>query len=385
MRRHNIVLAGILVAATVPLSAGAISNDELLSQIRSLLGQITQLQAQIALLDASSGSSSPPVFTPAAGVTLPAAMRAACPALTRSLSRGSKGDDVRSLQSFLLSQEHLGQDGVTGYFGPLTESAVKLWQKNNDIVSSGTAETTGWGFVGARTRSAIFSVCDSSIPLNDKLSLTERGLSVTLDATVNARSSCNAQEYTLDFGDETQPLKVSIPVNTCRPLRQSFDHTYTSGGRYIIVLSSGASRVNAPITLVAPPACSAPVFAMDEAPAGVVGVQWTFPLLVSMDSRDAITVSATGTPPGIVLATTSTMASGSGSVYRTWVVTGIPTATGTYNMIVNARNFCGNNPRTFRVQIATTSPVRSCTVISCAPGYHAIGTLCSSEQTCVPN
>jgi hypothetical protein len=55
---------------------------------------------------------------------------------------------VSQLQSFL---------GVspTGYFGPLTLSAVQNWQASRGIVSSGSADTTGYGFVGPRTIAAM--------------------------------------------------------------------------------------------------------------------------------------------------------------------------------------------------------------------------------------
>ncbi len=375
----------MVVVMFVPFTSGAISNDELIAQISSLLGQITQLQAQVALLDATSGGSSAPKPDSVADGIPAVASQAACPTLTRPLSLGATGSDVRSLQSFLVLQEYLNQDAMTGYFGAMTESAVKLWQKNKGIASSGTPSTTGWGSVGAQTRSAIFASCDPGVPQNDKLSLTERGLAVTIDTVANAKRSCKAMEYTLDYGDGSPVQKIFIPAGACRPLQQTFAHNYRSGGRYTIVLSSGTSRINGSITLVAPPSCSAPVFASDDVPSGAVGAQWTFPLLISLNYFDNILVNATGTPPGIVLATTTTGATSTGNFYRSWILTGIPMATGTYNMILNARNFCGTTSHIFKVQVASTSPVRSCTTISCAPGYHASGPTCEAYQTCIPN
>ena len=137
MGRHNTVLATIVVAMFMPFTAGAITTDEALAQIAALIAQITQLQEQAAALNASSGASTVPAVAPIRD-TVPVATGQACPALTRALSRGATGNDVRSLQSFLFSAEYLGADGVTGYFGAMTESAVKLWQKNKGIASSGT-------------------------------------------------------------------------------------------------------------------------------------------------------------------------------------------------------------------------------------------------------
>lgn len=71
--------------------------------------------------------------------------------ISRNLSVGMKGDDVRSLQSFLVSQGSLAADSATGYFGLLTQEAVRAFQRANGIVSSGTSDTTGYGLVGPRT------------------------------------------------------------------------------------------------------------------------------------------------------------------------------------------------------------------------------------------
>jgi peptidoglycan hydrolase-like protein with peptidoglycan-binding domain len=50
---------------------------------------------------------------------------------TRNLDIGSTGDDVRSLQSFLTSKGYTVPS--TGYFGPLTQSALAKFQKDNGI------------------------------------------------------------------------------------------------------------------------------------------------------------------------------------------------------------------------------------------------------------
>ena len=66
--------------------------------------------------------------------------------------------DVIALQKFFATQ-YSNFPTPTGYFGALTEAAVKQWQKEHGIVSSGTAATTGWGVVGKRTRAAIAMAC----------------------------------------------------------------------------------------------------------------------------------------------------------------------------------------------------------------------------------
>src|SRR4051812_16939917 len=55
-----------------------------------------------------------------------------CGLLSRNLSRGSQGDDVRGLQEFLLRDGYL-QASATGYFGPMTARAVSQWQSAEGI------------------------------------------------------------------------------------------------------------------------------------------------------------------------------------------------------------------------------------------------------------
>ncbi len=63
---------------------------------------------------------------------------------THTLARGTKGDDVKQLQEFLKTMPDIYPEGkVTGYFGPLTEAAIKRFQEKQGIESV--------GFVGPRT------------------------------------------------------------------------------------------------------------------------------------------------------------------------------------------------------------------------------------------
>src|SRR6185503_12956218 len=79
------------------------------------------------------------------------AAAATCPNLTpstgsgqaRNLSFGSRGADVISLQNFLIAEGDLAAGNNSGYFGALTETAVKKWQARHGVVSSGAPSTTG--------------------------------------------------------------------------------------------------------------------------------------------------------------------------------------------------------------------------------------------------
>ncbi|MDP3956174.1 MAG: peptidoglycan-binding domain-containing protein [bacterium] len=76
--------------------------------------------------------------------------------LSADASDATTNGEVSKLQRFLAQDSSLYSGGlVTGYFGPQTEVAVQRWQERNGIVSNGTPDTTGYGFVGSRTRSAM--------------------------------------------------------------------------------------------------------------------------------------------------------------------------------------------------------------------------------------
>ena len=85
----------------------------------------------------------------------------ACPNLSRNLSLGSRGTDVVQLQNFLITQKNLATGGNSGYFGKVTEAAVKKFQCRKGITCNGNSATTGYGAVGAKTRTAIARSCST--------------------------------------------------------------------------------------------------------------------------------------------------------------------------------------------------------------------------------
>ena len=84
---------------------------------------------------------------------------------TKTLWRSSRGDDVKRLQEFLKKSPDIYPEGlVTGYFGPLTEKAVKKLQEKYGI------ETVG--IVGPKTRqklNELFVTYPKIIKLDEKI------------------------------------------------------------------------------------------------------------------------------------------------------------------------------------------------------------------------
>lgn len=238
-------------ALVFPVFVSAATAEELRAQAEALLLKVQQLQAQ---LGASGGAVAPMVTVDSSS----------CPNIGRSLKKGSTGDDVTRLQQFLSRDSAIYPEALaTGYYGSLTEAAVKRWQAKYNVVSSGTPESTGYGVVGPRTAAAIAILCStgsyngipgpsaSSGPVGGFIQVTpisgNAPLTVAVQATVNTVNSCAGATYTLNWGDGTQPAVIAAPAGQCTQLTQTLGHTYAYGGTYLVTLSAGAHRTNATV------------------------------------------------------------------------------------------------------------------------------------------
>jgi hypothetical protein len=90
--------------------------------------------------------------TAGAATTATSAASSGCPVLTRTLSLGSRGDDVTALQRYLVRLGLLNS-APSGFFGNLTQKAVWEWQSANNI--------SALGVVGPKTRAALTQYCAS--------------------------------------------------------------------------------------------------------------------------------------------------------------------------------------------------------------------------------
>ncbi|MEK9174999.1 MAG: glycosyl hydrolase family 18 protein [Patescibacteria group bacterium] len=96
-------------------------------------------------------------------------------AVVRSLSLGFSGSDVRALQNELIALKYLASGKTTGYFGPLTDTAVKKFQCDHNVICAGSS---GYGIAGQKTKSALLSAraaYDNPATINPK-KLTPRAV-----------------------------------------------------------------------------------------------------------------------------------------------------------------------------------------------------------------
>ncbi len=120
----------IAIFLSVPFFVRAQTID-----VQALLSKIQALQTQLSVLQGSSNF---------------------CDLPTRTMRRGSSGDEVSRLQQFLARDASVYPEGlVTGYFGTKTVLAVQRWQVKNGILPLDATESNGFGAVGPRTLAAM--------------------------------------------------------------------------------------------------------------------------------------------------------------------------------------------------------------------------------------
>lgn len=124
--------------------------------------------------------------------------------------------EVSKVQEFLRDQGDFTYPDITGYFGPITEAAVKQFQAREGIVFSGTRFTTGYGQVGPLTRARIAEV---SAVVEDTLPDTPDSEVVPAEdpdaPTVDIRVNNQDGDLRVSAGDEVELAWTSGNVESC--------------------------------------------------------------------------------------------------------------------------------------------------------------------------
>ena len=110
------MLGGFQVASAEETTTTTTSNTEMLAKIQDLMKLITDLQAKLAQI------------------------RGEVQELTRDLALGAKDDDVKKIQQLLASDPSLFGVEPTGYFGPITEAAIKKFQERYGLPVTGIVD-----------------------------------------------------------------------------------------------------------------------------------------------------------------------------------------------------------------------------------------------------
>ena len=155
---------------------------------------------------------------------------------------GTTGGDVTKLQNFLIASGYM-QGSATGYFGPATQAGVQAYQAANGIVSSGTPDTTGYGYVGAKTRSVLSAHCTAA---SGPFTATPTAGAAPLAVTFNATGLQSGTTYSVDNGDGTATT-LTAAAGTCASgsttCTMSGMHSYASAGTFTAKLMKSTNSV----------------------------------------------------------------------------------------------------------------------------------------------
>lgn len=187
--------AGALIA---PLTSSAVTIDE-------LMAQIAVLQAQLLTLQGSSASTADKC------------------SFTRSLTVGSRGDDVTCLQNYLTGTGYFTfSGGATGYFGSITRTAVSAWQSANGVYPPA-------GYFGSISRAKY-----------DSLMATVVSSSSSVASSAGSSSSVVATGEGLTITSATQPA-ATLAVKSAARLPYT-KVTLTAGAQDVVVTGITVER-----------------------------------------------------------------------------------------------------------------------------------------------
>lgn len=147
----GLTIAALLSVGALAPVASALTTDELMAQIVALQAELQKMQGTTSTVSTAKCS------------------------FARSLTVGSKGEDVTCLQNYLKGAGHLTVN-ATGFFGSLTKSAVMKWQSANSVAPAS-------GYFGSISRAKYDSLMTTSSSSTSSTSSTTSSSSSSVVAT----------------------------------------------------------------------------------------------------------------------------------------------------------------------------------------------------------
>lgn len=199
---NKTIIAFVFAALVIPSTlfaqtVGSSTPQNVTTLIAELQAKIKELQLQLVALQTNTPADEPT-----------ASEADSLSALTQTLSRGMSNDHVADLQRYLAKHPDIYPEGlITGYFGALTEQAVKRLQQ-----ASGLEPV---GIVGPKTRSVI----------NDEIVSSSGGSGGAVASPVQATSPTTIVVPTTSVSAATP-----TSTTTSNPSTGVYYGSYTGGG-----------------------------------------------------------------------------------------------------------------------------------------------------------
>lgn len=155
----------------------------------------------------------------------------ACVTINHNLSLGARDQSVVALQDFLSSKGYFTLSS-SGYFGDATKSAVMAFQKDAHIAPT--------GFVGAKTRAAIQTLCTADSLVSDTATTTLVRIRTLTPATstigglVAVTGSGFTNDNTVHFGNVTI---AHVPITSAIAISCTNDPSCVAGIRQTLIFN----------------------------------------------------------------------------------------------------------------------------------------------------
>lgn len=227
MKKYIISVLLLALIITPALSYGAMDNNSLI--IAQLRAQILLLQKQIASLQ---GQPTPTCL------------------FNKDLSYGQGANDSLSSQVVLL-QDALRVGGYlnivkpTGYYGTMTRTAVRNWQRGNNLAVTGNIRASERAILCGSNDNGLNTVVIDSISGPTSIGINQTG---TWELKVTAPANSNLT-YSVDWGEPRSCAGGAGYTCSCSsgPCTESqdhgkFNHTYKQTGTYNVKFLVKSSR-----------------------------------------------------------------------------------------------------------------------------------------------
>ena len=181
---HAAPLTSVQISAITNLLQAFGADTSVIANVQAALMGVPVVTASSTATSTSTSTTSNNSGFPSGFAQPPAS---SCSVLSGNLGIGARGSEVEQLQSFLAKNG----DGVavTGFYGRLTEDAVRRWQAAHNIVATGTPSTTGYGTVGPRTRGEMDKKMEVECESKDASEATASSTDSSTASSTDAHSS----------------------------------------------------------------------------------------------------------------------------------------------------------------------------------------------------
>lgn len=232
MKYSILPLLAVLILSTPRLTQAETTEEALISslqkKVQELLSQVTVLQSRIEALEKESVIISP---STGAGASIPTPSSSLpLPQTSRVLTRGMKGDDVKTIQEFLAKDREIYPEGlITGFFGVLTEKAIQKFQLKYNIPTT----TLNYGVFDVTTKNSFEKVIQQSATPHatiEKISANSSSTPIyptTTTTIITPSSTASIPASTLVNSTTTIPVSIQDPENQNQAQYQNPNQTQT--------------------------------------------------------------------------------------------------------------------------------------------------------------